>query len=850
MLPVALFTSTSGVLSAAPIPAAADTTILTPLDPLTIPKWENQLLADIPVYVPTGVVRDTAGNVIAEKYYVNVTQFTEDILPVSMKLPPTTVWGYGGITKDAWTGQYLGYVRNSPAATFEVTRGVATQITWVNNLTDAGGNPLPYMFPVDPTFDWANSHTSTDMMSQQAAINQAIQQAMTGISPPYPPGYNGNATNVNGTITNPTGLNYQSPVPIVTHVHGAEDSSYYDGGPAGWYTPNGIHGPTYQTYAPTDANAAVYYYNNTQQEATLWYHDHAMGLTRLNVFSGMAGFYIIRDPNSTIDPLLPSGSYEVPLAIQDRSFYINGQFNFAPEGVGVNENHPYWNPEYFGNVMMVNGKVWPNFDVKQTTYRFRLLDGCNARFLNISLFDVTANKTIPFTVIGSEGGFLKAPVTLTSLLFAPAERPDILVNFTDINPGDKIIMRNNANGPYPDGDAVNPETTGQIMQFTVTGVLGPVQQTLPATLNPTLNGTFPNLPAPTKTRVLTLTEVINETTSNSEGIFIDGQTYFATTSELPVVGSTEDWKIVDATGDAHPIHWHLIMFQVVSRQPYNQTKYYADWLKLNNATETSLPLSNPTVNVASLTPYLLGPAVAPGPEEQGWKDTVKVWPGEITTVRIRFAAQDGSDFPFDATQGPGYVYHCHIIDHEDNDMMRPYNVVSSVTPPPTPTPTPLPTATPTPMPSPTVAPTSSPTPVPTPTATPTPTIAPTPTPTVQPTNSPTPAPTSTPAPTAQPTSTPPPTVAPTQTPPIATATPQTTTAPTQKPTNTPTVTPTTAPTTAPPTTQPTQPPSPQPTNTPAPTQSFLTLANSVIIMVVVVFAVAMIALALIARRPA
>jgi spore coat protein A, manganese oxidase len=678
-----------------------------PLDPLTIPKWENQLLADIPVYMPTDTVRDAAGNVIGQKYYVNVTQFTENILPTSMNLPPTTVWGYGGLTKDAWTGQLLGYVRNSPSPTFEVTRGIATQITWVNNLTDANGIPLNYMFPVDPTFDWANSHTSTDMMSQTQAINEAIQQAMTEISPPYPPGYNGIAINVNGTVTNPGGLNYQSPVPIVTHIHGAEDSSYSDGGPGGWYTPNGIHGPTYSTYAPTDPNAAVYYYNNTQQEATLWYHDHAMGLTRLNVFSGMAGFYIIRDPNSTIDPLLPSGQYEVPIAIQDRSFYSNGQLNFAPEGVGVNENHPYWNPEYFGNVMMVNGKAWPNFDVNQTMYRFRLLDGCNARFLNITLVDVTTNRVIPFTMIGSEGGFLKSPVTLTSLLFAPAERPDILVNFTGVAAGDKIIMQNDANGPYPDGTPADPETVGQIMQFTVKGNSGPIQHTLPLALNPTLSGSFPNLPTPTKTRILTLTELINKETDNSEGIFVDGQPFFAPVSELPVVGTTEDWKIVDATGDAHPIHWHLIMFQVVSRQPYNQDKYYTDWLALNNATATSLPLRNPTVNLPSLTPYITGPAVAPEPEEQGWKDTVKVMPGEITTVRIRFAAQDGSAFPFDASQGPGYVYHCHIIDHEDNDMMRPYSVVAATTPTLTPSPVPTATSTLSPQPTTTQSPTTT-----------------------------------------------------------------------------------------------------------------------------------------------
>jgi spore coat protein A, manganese oxidase len=705
LLPIAIFASPATPLSISSAPASSDSSTLTPLDPLTVPKWENQLLADIPVYVPTEVVRDASGKVITEKYYVNITQFTESILPASMNLPQTTVWGYGGITKDAWTGQYLGYVRNSPSPTFEVTRGVATQITWVNNLTDATGKPLSYLYPVDPTFDWANSHATNDMPSQSASMELSIQQAKSGLAPPFPPGYNGSVILNEGKFTNPAAWNYQAPVPIVTHVHGSEDQSYYDGGPTEWYTPNGIKGPGYSTYEPTYPNAAVYYYPNQQQETTLWYHDHAMGLTRLNVFSGLAGFYLLRDPNSTIAPLLPSGPYEVPLAIQDRAFFTNGQFNFGPDGYGVNRDHPYWVPEYFGNTMMVNGKVWPNLDVNQSLYRFRLLDGCNARFLNITFEDTTTGALIPFTMIGTEGGWLKSPVTLTSIVFGPAERPDILVNFTGIPAGHKIIMKNSANAPFPDGDPVDPDTVGQIIQFTVKGNAGPVQRTLPSALNPTLTGTFPTLPNASKTRVLTLTEFVNPETDAPEALFLDGQPFFAPVSELPVAGTTEDWKIVNPTADTHPMHWHLVMFQVISRQPFNESKYFADWLSLNDATETSLPFTRPTKNLPSLTPYFTGPAVAPGPEEYGWKDTVKMNPGEITTIRIRFAAQDGTAFPFDASQGPGYVWHCHIIDHEDNDMMRPYNVVSRGT-----TPTPAPTTAPTPTPAPTTSPSPSPTP--------------------------------------------------------------------------------------------------------------------------------------------
>ncbi len=659
--------------------AAPNDNLPQPLNPLSVPKWENQLPANIPVFMPTETARDSAGNVIGEKYYVNVTQFNEDILPVSMGLPATTVWGYGGTTKDAWTGQPLGYYRSSPSPTFEVTRGVFTQVTWVNNLTDNNGNPLPYMYPVDPTFDWANSHVGNSMMSQMEAVQQAKEQANINLAPPFPPGYNGvPISNSNGATANPDGWNYQSPVPIVTHVHGAEVQSTSDGGPLSWYTPDGRHGPTYYTKEPTSSNAAVYYYPNKQQETTLWYHDHTMGVTRLSVFSGLAGFYLIRDPSSTIDPLLPNGSYEIPLAIQDRSFYTNGQFNFNPMGYGMDQDHPYWNNEYFGDVMVVNGKAWPNLNVNQSLYRFRILDGCNARFLTISFKDTTTNVLIPFTMIGTEGGFLKAPVTLQTLTVAPAERPDILVNFTGIPAGHKIIMQNTANAPYPVGVAADSSTIGQIMQFTVQGESGPTQHTLPAVLNSSLKDSFPSLPSTNITRTLTLTMAMNPIrTVYPEGMYIDGQPFDANITEMPVEGSTEEWQIVDATSGSHPIHLHLVMFQVVSRQPYNQDKYYADWLKLNNATEYSLPLDHPTANLESLLPYITGPPIAPRPEEQGWKDTVKVNPGEITTIRVRFAPQDGSTFPFNVTEGPGYVWHCHILDHEDNSMMRPFTVVAA-----------------------------------------------------------------------------------------------------------------------------------------------------------------------------
>ncbi|MEN6519096.1 MAG: multicopper oxidase domain-containing protein [Methanospirillum sp.] len=386
-------------------------------------------------------------------------------------------------------------------------------------------------------------------------------------------------------------------------------------------------------------------------------------MTRINVMSGMAGYYFIRDENDTIEPLLPQGQYEMPLAIQDRTFYANGSFWFPT--VGLNPTiHPYWNPEFFGDTIMVNGKVWPNMNVTQGTYRFHLLDGSNARFYTLSF----SNK-MGFTQIGTDGGYLKTAAPLTELTIAPGERADILVDFSKLPIGTKVTLTNTAKAPFPAGTTADPQTTGQIVQFTVTGAGGPSFPVLPAALNPTLAGaTFPNLPAPTKTRILTLEEIMGP--AGPVQILLDGQPYAAAVSELPKNGATEDWVIVDTTADTHPIHLHLVQFQLVNRTPFQSAKYNKAWMALNGMP----PLNHPTIPLDP-TPYFQGKVTGPLPSELGWKDTIQMNPGEVTRIRVRWTAQDGSPFVFDPTVGPGYVWHCHIIDHEDNEMMRPYKVV-------------------------------------------------------------------------------------------------------------------------------------------------------------------------------
>jgi len=376
--------------------------------------------------------------------------------------------------------------------------------------------------------------------------------------------------------------------------------------------------------------------------------------------SGLAGFYLIRNPNDPVEALLPKGEYEMPLVLQDRSFLTDGSLYYPTEGVNP-EIHPYWQHFFLGDTIVVNGKAWPNMNVKQGQYRFRILDGSNSRFYKISF-----SNNMPFTLIGTEGGYLKTQTQLISMILAPAERIDILVDFSNIPAGQKIILEN-FGGVSGTEDVA--QATGQIMQFTVTDEKGFTPKQLPSNLNPTLAGDFPTLLAPEKQRILTFIDVAGP--NGSAAMLLDGQKWSAPVSETPSLGSTEDWILVNPTIDSHPIHVHLVQFQVVRRQAFNIATYQAEWTRLNGEP----PLNHSTVNVPSLDTYLTGTPTAPSPSEQAWKDTITVGSGEAVTIRLRWTQQDGTPFPFDATAGPGYVWHCHLLEHEDNEMMRPYIVV-------------------------------------------------------------------------------------------------------------------------------------------------------------------------------
>ena len=340
------------------------------------------------------------------------------------------------------------------------------------------------------------------------------------------------------------------------------------------------------------------------------------------------------------------------------------------DSVGDNPTiHPYWMPEFFGNTIIVNGKAWPNFNVERREYRFRVLNGSNARFYNLSL----SNKQT-FTQIGTDGGYLPSPVKLTSLLIAPGERADILIDFSNVKAGSSIILKNDAIAPYPSGDKPDPNTVGQIMRFTIPKN---AKASVPTPKLPKVLNNIPKLIANKPTRILTLNEV--QGPDGPQGLYLNGQEMSVPVSETPIVGSTEDWKIVNLSEDAHPIHLHLIQFQLINRQDFDDEKYKEAWTKANGEP----PLMKATV-VVPVDSYLKGKPISPKPNEMGWKDTIQASPGQITHLRIRFAPQDANPklvrpgvnlFPFDPTLGPGYVWHCHILDHEDNQMMRPLKII-------------------------------------------------------------------------------------------------------------------------------------------------------------------------------
>jgi len=599
-------------------------------------------------------------------YKIAVRQFSQRIL--SPPHPETTVWSYGSVDYPGTVAQ--GGTFNYPAFTIEASWNRKISVDWRNELVDANGNFIPHLLPVDPTLHWAN-----------------------------PPG------GMKGRDTRPmfdvTPGPYTGPVPIVTHVHGAHTTEESDGYAEAWYLANANDIPN--GYATTgtfydyfnkkykrkwDPGKASFSYPNDQRATTLWYHDHTLGMTRLNVYAGPAGFYLLRggpddvvmDSRDGSTAILPGpypgvgddplGQYgEIPIVVQDRSFGTDGSLFFPDTRAFFDEYpgpyipntpvSPIWNPEFFGNMMVVNGFTWPYLEVEPRRYRFRLLNGCNSRFLILQF----EHPGVEVWQIGAEGGFLPAPVRLNdypypgstgggaTVLLALAERADIIVDFSAAAGTSFRLLNLGPDEPFGGGeigvdfDPSDPDSTGQVMEFRVTA--GPVA-------DPTTPPQYLQLPAITSVGAVGLTRhlSLNEEAHESEEPPFEGPVaallglwdpnaaegeeatpllWMDPITENPNVGDVEEWAIYNVTEDAHPIHIHLVQFEVLGREAIGG-----------------------------------GPSVAgsndPLPWETGFKDTVISYPGEVTRVKMRFDL-------------PGfYVWHCHIVDHEDNEMMRPYHV--------------------------------------------------------------------------------------------------------------------------------------------------------------------------------
>ncbi|GJP39870.1 hypothetical protein CLOM_g24202 [Closterium sp. NIES-68] len=452
---------------------------------------------------------------------------------------------------------------------------------------------------------------------------------------------------------------HQGGIPIVVHRHGGETASEYDGHPEAWFTQHGDKGPAFR--------ARRYTYPNDQQAATLWYHDHAMGITRLNVAAGMAGLYIVTDPQGAEKHLLkhlPGAGYTVALAISDRRFHANGSIDYPSQGI-VPSMHPHWVPEYTGDTILVSGLVWPYMTVRRTRYRFRVLGAANARFFNMRFVCATAanypdfappftGHVLPMVQIGSDGGYLPEPVTRASLLLAPGERYDLLIEFSSL-PADcaDVILTNDAPSPYPSGEPVTNDTA-VVMRF----IVDRDSAVLPAPPIPKRLVAVPpvDLSQVAVERWMAAVEVTDPATDLPIRVTFDRKMYRDPPSEIPREGSEELWHVINTTPDAHPIHLHLIQHRPVSRRPFDRAAYNAGACSFTNA---------------SLPSCFTGAGAGMAAYERGWKDTTTLLPGEVLTLWTGWYSQDGSPFPFNPTRSPGYVWHCHILEHEDNEMMRP-----------------------------------------------------------------------------------------------------------------------------------------------------------------------------------
>ncbi|VFQ80614.1 unnamed protein product [Cuscuta campestris] len=476
-----------------------------------------------------------------------------------------------------------------PGPTIEALHGVDTYVTWENHL------PSQHILPWDPTIPTA-------------------QPKKKG-----------------------------GGIPTVVHLHGGIDEPESDGNPNAWFTAAfGERGTAW--------TKKMYHYHNIQQPGTLWYHDHAMGLTRVNLLAGLCGAYIIRQPDIENPLRLPN---DLPLVVFDRSFNTNGSIYMNSTGNNPSI-HPQWQPEYFGDAIIVNGKAWPYMIVRLRKYRFRIINASNARFFNFYFLN-----NLTFIHVASDSAYNEHPVALREVLLAPSEIADVVVDFSKSN-SKSAILANNAPYPYPSGDPTD-EANSKVMKFILKS--GREHDTLRIP-NKLIKYPTPNLSEATTTRYIALFEYTSDVDEPTH-LYINGKSYDAPVTERPKAGTSEIWNVINLTEDNHPLHIHLGLFKVLDQTKLvKEEEFKACMVKLNNAVK------------CKVKEHTRGERVEVRAHEKGWKNVYKTMPGYVTRIFVTFSfIHSNASYPFDATAEPGYAYHCHILDHEDNVMMRPLKFV-------------------------------------------------------------------------------------------------------------------------------------------------------------------------------
>jgi spore coat protein A, manganese oxidase len=618
----------AGVAIGLPELLASDGASAQQLDPATIPQFVTQLFVP-PAMPAAAVARDY------DRYSLAARPFRQQVLPRGF--PATPVFGFGSTTDPR--------TFHSPGYTIEATADRQTRVTWANQLVDSSGDYVSSLLPIDPTLHWAN-----------------------------PPGGDKGRDSVPTFKKTPSA--YTGPVPLVVHLHGGHTYEDADGYPEAWYLPLARNIP--KGYATVGSSyyrfkeeayhragvswatgMAQFAFDNDQRATNLWYHDHSLGIARITVRSGLLGMYMLRGGSGDLPGgVLPGPAprrqdrpgtrhYEIPLVIQDPAFTTDGRQYLPPvntfsSGPYIPETDipPIWNGLFYGNTLTVNGNTWPNLNVEPRRYRFRVLNACAVRPLTLKvvshpLATVPAEAALPIWVIGSDGGFLPAPVELsgrTGLPMLTAERYDIIVDFTGLKPGTHLYLTN-------EGSAATQGTTGSVLRFTVVPLASRDTSVPPRHLKLPKP---PVLPAATRTRQVSFSEQASDFqlnvitqylcgTVNSDGI-PDALGWGDPVTEKPAHGATEVWEIWNFSPEgsamiSHVFHLHLVQFEVLNREPING-----------------------------------GAITGPNRWETGRKDSCAAPTGLVTRVKAHFDHQGT------------FVWHCHFLDHEDNNMMRPYVV--------------------------------------------------------------------------------------------------------------------------------------------------------------------------------